>query len=384
MTRTALATGASGFDWGTLPLHADDLAATSWSSATSVTDYVLGTPQDNREPRYPGERPESSFVVLGSRVHAVRPASEGCGWQVRPDDRAGEPVDLDEWLIDHGQVPLADRLASLGYGSNLSPTQVKVYAGDTAVVVLRALTIGIASAYCTSKRNDSQYPAGITAADASRVEVHGIVLLDPSRLHRLDSKEGQGSTYSRSLIAGRGLPIAAVLENGTVVENGLPVYLQDSRRLGQADGRPVLLADVEQRAYASMLHRDETVDHGLMAERLKGLPALDASPMPVFVYGTLRPGESRWPSITALVDHHEPTSLQGHRFDTGYGFPALVLDHPQATDVDGWLLHPRQGTHHDLMRQLDLIEGHPDLYARHLVRVDDGRLAWTYLWNGDR
>ena len=63
--------------------------------------------------------------------------------------------------------------------------------------------------------------------------------------------------------------------------------------------------------------------------------------------------------------------------------PRTAAAPPRVTTVEGRLLHPRPGAHLDLMQQLDRNEGHPHLHARHLVRVDDGRIAWTYAWHGD-
>lgn len=374
-----LASGASGFAWGSLPLHADALTPAPWRSPRPAADFVLGTPGDGRRPRYPGDRPPGSFVVHEGQVLTVRPSSTRCGWQVLGRDP--DPTDLDEWLVARGQAPIATRVACVGYGSNLNPAQVHRFAGPTAAVVLRAVTVGTAAAYCTSPRQtDSQYPAGIVADSPSRVEAHGIVLLHPDRTPHLDRKEGQGGTYARSLVAGRGAPVAAVLEDGTMLADRLPVYLQRSRRVAMSDGRAVLLADRDQEAFARDRPADETDEHGLVTRAVDRLPPLETVPVPVFAYGTLRPGRSRWPAIAGMVASHEPASLHGDRFETGYGYPGLRLGRAGAPVVAGVLLQPAPGQHRRLVRELDLIEGHPGLYARHLVRLDDGRLAWTYVW----
>ena len=103
-------------------------------------------------------------------------------------------------------------------------------------------------------------------------------------------------------------------------------------------------------------------------------------PIPFFAYGTLRPGESRWSAIVDCINDTEPAEVVGRRFDTGLGFPGLVLD--GSGPVDGVLLHPHRATHHALRERLDAIEGHPHLYTRTLVRLVDGRVAWIYAWKG--
>lgn len=376
---THLTAGASGFAWGELPLHADAIEATGWGPVAHVTEFVLGEPDDGTRMAYPGERPPGSFVVDGQRVLPVRPGRTPSGWIV--DDGSTES-DLDDWLAARGEPALADRLAAVGYGSNLNPGQVATFSLGRAVVVLRGVTVGIASAFCNTHRNDGQYPAGITAHDPSRIEHHGLVLIDRDQQGKLDGKEGQGGTYDRSLVSGSSTPVALVLEDGTLVEDDLPVYLQtEERPLALRSSEPVLLADVDQKSFQDLRGEAVTNDHGLKAQPVHRLPRHETRPVPVFVYGTLRPGQSRWPALSDLVESHVPASIHGHRFDTGYGFPGLLLDHPESETVDGDLLHLTPGRHLEALTVMDRIEGHPDLYARHLVRVSDGRLAWVYLWN---
>jgi gamma-glutamylcyclotransferase (GGCT)/AIG2-like uncharacterized protein YtfP len=379
---TYLTTGASGFAWGSLPLHADAVEAPAWTQPQDITDFPLNTPDDDPDHCYPGMRPTGSFVVFDSRVLPVRPSRTDSGWQVLADDTNGVPDDLDDWLDSHGQVPISQRLACVGYGSNLNPNQVQGFGEGTAVVVLRALTVGLATAFCNKTRWDKQFPAGVVAADPARAEDHGIVLLDPHQLDTLDDKEGQGSCYTRTGISRSGPPLACVLENGTAISGALPLYLQDSARpVALENGQPVLFTDVRQADFGTVAKADETHEHGLDTSWIAGLPPLDAEPLPVFAYGTLQPGQRFWDYIAEFVDRTEPASITGHRLETDLGYPGLQLDHPDATTIPGTLLHPRPDAIHEAMQEFDRIEGHPGLYARHLVRVDDGRLAWTYLWN---
>lgn len=380
---THLTAGASGFAWGSLPLHADAVEAPAWTQPQDTGDFPLNKPKDDPEHCYPGMRPMGSFVVFGGRVLPVRPARTTSGWQVLADDSHGVPEDLDGWLGRHRQVAVSQRLACVGYGSNLNPGQVDGFAEGTAVVVLRAVTVGLATAYCNATRWDKQFPAGVIAADHARVEDHGIVLVDASLVDGLDGKEGQGSCYTRARISRRDTPLACVLEDGTVVSGTLPLYLQDVRRpIALEDGRPVLFSDVRQVDFGTEKKSAQTHEHGLDATWLADLPPLSAKPLPVFAYGTLQPGQRFWDHVSGFVGRTEPATIHGHRVETDLDYPGLVLGHPDATTVQGTLLHPRHDARYEAMKEFDRIEGHPHLYARHLVRVDDGRLAWTYLWNG--
>jgi gamma-glutamylcyclotransferase (GGCT)/AIG2-like uncharacterized protein YtfP len=81
-----------------------------------------------------------------------------------------------------------------------------------------------------------------------------------------------------------------------------------------------------------------------------------------------------------MVESASEAQIRGSRFDTGYGYPGLLLNGDGL--VDGVLLHPRQDRRYELRTTLDAIEGHPRLYIRTLVRLADGTIAWTYVWNG--
>lgn len=71
-------------------------------------------------------------------------------------------------------------------------------------------------------------------------------------------------------------------------------------------------------------------------------PYVDDHLMPVFVYGTLQPGEVRWFALEGRVvdDAGEPDHVLGRLWDTGRDFPALTLDHP-AVLVPGRVLRLR-------------------------------------------
>lgn len=100
----------------------------------------------------------------------------------------------------------------------------------------------------------------------------------------------------------------------------------------------------------------------------------------VFVYGTLMPGQLRWPWLAPYVTAHHPDRVTGRLYDTGKGFPAAVFDEPG-------MVHGVCCTLDELMADeawamLDDIEGR--LYERCTVTTAKGRTAGSYAWAGDR
>ena len=108
-----------------------------------------------------------------------------------------------------------------------------------------------------------------------------------------------------------------------------------------------------------------------------------ASPQDVFVYGTLRPGQSRWPILSTFVagrDHRE-AAVPGQLYDTGRGYPAAVFDGDGT--VPGLLIRLADEHVERALQILDKVEGTDyELYARALVTTTDGDHAWAYAWLG--
>jgi gamma-glutamylcyclotransferase (GGCT)/AIG2-like uncharacterized protein YtfP len=98
----------------------------------------------------------------------------------------------------------------------------------------------------------------------------------------------------------------------------------------------------------------------------------------LFVYGTLMPGRLRWPLVADDVLRRRPSAVPGTLYDTGLGYPALVLAGERP--VPGWLLglSERAPT---LLEQLDVVEG--PHYRRTDVTTLDGVRALTYAYVGD-
>ena len=104
----------------------------------------------------------------------------------------------------------------------------------------------------------------------------------------------------------------------------------------------------------------------------------------MFSYGTLLLGGSRYMHIEDGVARHEPAQLRARIIATGADYPGLELSDSDGDTVDGVLLHPNAPGLAGWMQLLDRIEGHPRLFSRVLCRVDAGRLAWVYVWKGER
>lgn len=98
----------------------------------------------------------------------------------------------------------------------------------------------------------------------------------------------------------------------------------------------------------------------------------------LFVYGTLMPGRLRWPYVADVVAERRPAAVTGTLYDTGNGYPALVV--AGAGRVEGWLLGLARERAEEIMQVLDEVEG-PD-YRRARVIADDGTEAVTYEYVG--
>jgi gamma-glutamylcyclotransferase (GGCT)/AIG2-like uncharacterized protein YtfP len=95
----------------------------------------------------------------------------------------------------------------------------------------------------------------------------------------------------------------------------------------------------------------------------------------LFVYGTLCPGDVAWHLIAPfVVGEPVATWLPGTLYDTGLGYPALVLD--GTGRVPGWTLRLRSPV--ATLVELDRYEGAE--YRRLRVVDSTGLPCWTYLW----
>ncbi|MBN2028599.1 MAG: gamma-glutamylcyclotransferase [Actinobacteria bacterium] len=79
--------------------------------------------------------------------------------------------------------------------------------------------------------------------------------------------------------------------------------------------------------------------------------------IPVFVYGTLKPGEKMFRHISHTVRDTLPATITGRLYDTPFGYPLLVepggLDEPV---INGVLLIPQEDQYEEMLRIIDVIE----------------------------
>lgn len=99
----------------------------------------------------------------------------------------------------------------------------------------------------------------------------------------------------------------------------------------------------------------------------------------LFVYGTLRSGDSR-NDVLEGCERLETTTIKGYSlYDLG-PFPALkkeMSNNPVVGEV-------YRVTDPALWRTLDVIEGHPNFYERTLIMLEDTERTpcWTYIYKG--
>ena len=103
----------------------------------------------------------------------------------------------------------------------------------------------------------------------------------------------------------------------------------------------------------------------------------------VFVYGTLKPGQHRWPALARFADGEQVDArVPGLLFDPGWGWPAAVFDPDHPEDVPGVVVAIAPESIREALATLDDIEGvAAGLFERVLLDVD-GAPCWAYHWPG--
>jgi gamma-glutamylcyclotransferase (GGCT)/AIG2-like uncharacterized protein YtfP len=319
---------------------------------------------------YPGARPRCSFVHIDGTGWPLR-ATPGTGWRWALADTG---ADLDDWLAAYGAAPLSARIPLLAYGSNANPAKM-TWLRDTfglpgPVVVLRVVCTGLAAVWAVAPRVvDTQRPATLIA-EPGRVEWHAVWLATREQIRVLDVCEGRDVRYR-----------LVRLDSGTVTgEDGvvLPEVLAytgagEARAPLLVDGAAVRCDDLAQATAVGLVGRAGT--DGLMVRPVVGEPSPGDWPGRLFVYGTLRPGESAWHLLRPYVSGKPvATRLTGALFDTGRGYPAFCAGDG---DVPGWTVALRSPA--VALAELDIYEGAE--YRRVRAVDSTGRLCWTYLWS---
>jgi gamma-glutamylcyclotransferase (GGCT)/AIG2-like uncharacterized protein YtfP len=316
---------------------------------------------------YPGTRPATSFVH-DAGIGRPLVASSGWGWTV-----AG--VSLDDWLSSRGALSLAERVPVLAYGSNANPSKITWLRENLGlpgpVVALRVRCTGLTAVWAAGPRVvDTQRPATLVAVPG-RVEWHFVWLATREQVKVLDVCEGRDVRY-RLVRLGSG---TVATSDGVLLPDVLAYTGASGIRAPlMVDGAFVHCAAVSQ-AGAVGLVGVPGVD-GLTVAPVVGAPSPDDWPDRLFVYGTLRPGDTAWPRLAGhTFGRPARAKLTGALYDTGRGYPALCGGDGL---VPGWSVRLRSPS--VALAELDSYEG-PG-YRR--VRMVDsaGRLCWTYVWSG--
>jgi gamma-glutamylcyclotransferase (GGCT)/AIG2-like uncharacterized protein YtfP len=111
------------------------------------------------------------------------------------------------------------------------------------------------------------------------------------------------------------------------------------------------------------------------------------SPAHLFVYGTLRPGESRWHHLQPyVVDDGFTDTASGRLFDTGQGYPAALFGPHHVTPgpvIHGHTFGLLEASLVQALEHLDAVEGAVrGLYRRIVVQTAAGVRAFAYEYGG--
>jgi gamma-glutamylcyclotransferase (GGCT)/AIG2-like uncharacterized protein YtfP len=108
----------------------------------------------------------------------------------------------------------------------------------------------------------------------------------------------------------------------------------------------------------------------------------DTDRLPVFVYGTLRPGHGNariWDGY-AFAKFDGKCRIHDHKLVSNGGFPYCIPD--QGSESYGCLIVPTGDNYDHVLRRMDALEGVPMHYTREIVAVTcpEGVItAWVYI-----
>lgn len=105
-------------------------------------------------------------------------------------------------------------------------------------------------------------------------------------------------------------------------------------------------------------------------------------PTVLFVYGTLMPGDVRWPILERfVVDDGTPDRVRGHLYDTGLDYPAAIFDESVDSSVLGRRYRLDAARLEEALEVLDIEEDTvAGLYRRIAVTTGSGVTAWAYAY----
>ncbi len=101
--------------------------------------------------------------------------------------------------------------------------------------------------------------------------------------------------------------------------------------------------------------------------------------VPLFLFGTLMPGELYYSRIAYAVAWYEPAATRGILYDTGVGYPAALFGGQET--IRGFVVHLRQSLSDEVLAEIDKLEDEGNETRRVRVRVLDGLEVFAYEWN---
>ena len=102
----------------------------------------------------------------------------------------------------------------------------------------------------------------------------------------------------------------------------------------------------------------------------------------LFIYGTLQPGDARWPILAPFVaDEGAADATSGRVYDTGRGYPAAVFG--ELGTIVGRTYRLRSDRLAEALAVLDDEESSvPGGYRRVIVTTGAATRAWAYEYGG--
>ncbi len=319
---------------------------------------------------YPGRRPVGPMLVYGGRE-----------WRLELTGDADDPFTADD--VAAGAPVLTDGPIhwSVAYGANASPDRLVDKVLDTRGAILLPAKMVDHELVWEARRSISTGAVPLTLGrNPNRVERVWLLGLHVEDTPILDASEGRGSRY----VLGHVGPVA--VSDRWLVADALAYGPGPETRVLGVGGRPLVRHEADQQAAQLALDDHLTVPLGAdqLREPVEGAwPVATLADLDLFTYGTLKPGEERWPQIADLVDVVADAETRGTLTATFYGWPAA--DVGGIGRVRGVLLRPKGRTEAaELYRRADRIEDVPNLFLRRAVRVttpSGQRWAATFTWN---
>ena len=103
----------------------------------------------------------------------------------------------------------------------------------------------------------------------------------------------------------------------------------------------------------------------------------------LFVYGTLMPGQARWPVLEPFTDlrmTNRTATVSGRLWDTGWGWPAMTAGE---RTVPGVVVALVPASTEEAIARLDEIEGVASgLFTREVIDTSVEPACTAYLWPG--